>query len=43
MTRQPGEKLVSVMSNLRALANVMYKELYPLEREIKIERSYKDC
>jgi hypothetical protein len=39
MTRQPGEKLVSVMSNIRALANVMYKELDPLDRGINIERS----
>jgi predicted DNA-binding ArsR family transcriptional regulator len=39
MVRQPGEKLVSVMSNLRALANVMDKEYDQLEREINVERT----
>jgi hypothetical protein len=39
MVRQPGEKLVSVMSNLRALANVMYKEYDQLERDINVERT----
>jgi hypothetical protein len=39
MVRQPGEKLVSVMSNLKALANVMYKEYDQIEREINVERT----